>query len=139
MNPVASIDYRETELWGRAKAVLVETYRLTAGWPEDGKGLAEDIRSAVRLIVRSVPGAFKKGGITGNVHLQMAQPHFAELEAMMEAAEALSFVAAGHFAPLAELLAPVEAELRELAQASREHARELRQRSRFDPFGDDED
>ena len=122
---MASVNYKESELWLRAKTLLIETYRLTQGWPEDGKDLAKDIRTCARLIVRSVPSAFRKGGITGNVHLKMSGGQFAEFEALCEAAEALRFVEPTLLRPLLDLAAPIQAEYRDLAKAAQQHAREL--------------
>jgi hypothetical protein len=122
---VASIDYKETALWQRAKALLVETFRLTRGWPEDGKDLSDDLRACVRQIVKSVPGAFKRNGISGNVHVQMLGGLIAELEALCEAAEALRFVEPEQLQPLLQLSLPMQTELRDLAKASRERTREL--------------
>lgn len=137
---MASINYKETELWQRAKALLTETYRLTQGWPDDGKDLANDIRSTVRQMVRAVPNAFKKGGITGNVHLRMSKGQFAELDALCEAAEALRFVESKSLRLLIDLSGPIEAEFGDLAKASQEHARELmKKRTRLFGGGFDED
>jgi hypothetical protein len=122
---MASVDYKETELWLNAKTLLIETYRLTQGWPEGGKDLAKEIRGLARQIVKSVPNAFKKGGIAGNVHLRMTKGNFAEFEALCEAAAALGIVEPTHFQPLQGLLGPVQAEFSALGRASREHAREL--------------
>lgn len=137
---MASVSYKETELWLRAKSLLIETYRLTQGWPEDGKDLAKDIRTSVRQIVRSVPNAFKKGGITGNVHLRMSTGQFAELEALCEAAEALRFVEPTLLQPLLELSVPIQAEFRDLAKAAQERARDLmKKRTSLLGVGLDED
>ena len=123
-----------------SEGLLIETYHLTQGWPEDGKDLADDIRSSVRHLVRSVPSAFKKGGFGGNIHLKMSNGLFAEIEALCEAAVALGYVEPATLKPLTELLAPIRAEFSELAKASQEHARELmKKRSSFLGDGLDEE
>jgi hypothetical protein len=135
------IDYRETELWEHAKALLVETYRLTLAFPPEGKDLANDIRGNVRYLVRVVPNAFKKGGISGNMHLDMAKGQVAELEGLCECAEVLGFAPPGSLSTLVERAAPIRQKFRELSQEARQHANELmRKRSSMDNyFGDEGD
>ncbi|HZH97933.1 MAG TPA: hypothetical protein VEX38_03100 [Fimbriimonadaceae bacterium] len=41
--------------------------------------MAKDIQGNVRYLVRVVPNAFKKGGIGGNVHLDMEKGQSAAL------------------------------------------------------------
>jgi hypothetical protein len=94
-------------------------------WPEDGKALAHDLHFVCRGILRLVPNAHKKGGITGNVQLRMFQGQSAELEALCEVAEALGYAESESLKPLTDLANAMQQEFDALAKIAREHAREL--------------
>lgn len=136
------VNYRETQLWADAKAFVLEVYRVTSNWPDEGQDLAKDLRGIARTVVRTVPGAFKKGGITGNVHLQMSRGSFGELEALTEVAVALGFLEPTSSDGIRGLANPVEAKFRELGAEAKKQASEM-MRNRTSLFGggglDDDD
>lgn len=125
LNNMAAFNYKETELWHNSKAFLIETYRLTQDWSENGKDLADSIRSLAQHVVRSVPNAFKKPGISGNYHLDLSISHLSELDALCDVAEALGFVEVGTFDPLLAMAEPIRAEFKALDKAAKLRAQEL--------------
>lgn len=137
------VDYRETQLWADARALILEVYRATSNWPEDGRDLANDLRGVARTIARTVPGAFKRAGIAGNVQLQMAKGSFGELEALAEIAVELGYLEAAVPDRVRELAIPIEAKFRELSVEAKKAATEMmRRRTSFlggADFDDDED
>ncbi len=136
------VNYRETQLWADAKAFVLEVYRVTSNWPDEGQDLAKDLRGIARTIARTVPGAFKIGGITGNVHLQMSRGSFGDLEALSEVAVALGFLEPTASDGIIVLANPIEAKFRELGAEAKKQASEM-MRKRTSLFGggglDDDD
>lgn len=132
------IDYKDTQLWADSKALALEVYRVTESWGPEAKELVQEIRGVLRSIIRGVPGAFKKAGLAGNIHLEMNRGHFAELALLLELAETLGYAETGSTRPALEAVAPVEAKFRELSRAAKDRAREL-MRQRTVPFGLDDD
>lgn len=134
------VNYRETPLWSDAKAFVLEVYRVTSNWPDEGQDLAKDLRLIARTVARTVPGAFKRGGI--NFPLQMARGTFGELEALLEVAVALGFLEPTSSNGLRDLASPIEAKFRELVSEAKKRESEM-MRNRTSLFGgggfDDDD
>ncbi|MBV6459796.1 MAG: hypothetical protein HONBIEJF_02949 [Fimbriimonadaceae bacterium] len=137
----AKVNYRETQLWIDAKALALEVYRLSANWPQEGQELATEIRGLARTVVRSVPNAFKKPGISGNFYLQLSRGSFAELEALLEIAVELGFLEPTASGKVQELAKPIEAKFSELAAEAKKHAKEMmhKRTSLFGGGGFDDD
>ncbi len=136
------VNYQETELWAEANALLLHAYSLTQTWPSEALDLAKELQQIVRSIVRAIPGAFKKGGITGNISLKMAGGNFAEFEALCAVAVSLGYLDSQAETYIKGMMSPVRARFRQLHQASKQHAKELMKKraSMFGgDFGDDDE
>ena len=133
-------DYKETEVWQRAKSLVLEAYRVTRSWPEAERGLADDLRSSARAIAKSVPRLVGRFGRAGLLTFKMSLSTVSDLEILCSVAVDLGIAEKGEFDRLTDLMQQLKAEFLVLGKAAREKAQEQRSKLMgLNWFDDDEE
>lgn len=135
-------NYRDSELWNDARALVREAYRVTQSWPDtECRGLTEEVRGSARAIAKLIPGAIrKKAGPAGRPMWTYAMHSFTDLEVVCTLATDLEFTDSSSTKKLLELCEIIHSQVKTLAREAREVAKEQRSKAfGMDIFEDDDD
>ncbi len=86
--------YRDLQVWQRSKALAVEIYRITAGFPQrDQYGLADQMRRAAVSIPSNIAeGHIRRSSRVFARHIDIALGSAAELSTQIEIARDVGYI-----------------------------------------------
>jgi four helix bundle protein len=100
--------YRDLKVWNAAMDLMVECYRLSAGFPADERfGLTSQLRRVALAIPANIAEGHGKSRRGYLYHVGIARGSYQEVETLILAAERLGFVSASRTEPSRELGDPV--------------------------------
>jgi four helix bundle protein len=114
-------DFRKLRAWISAKTYCVTLYDMTRRFPPDERfGLTSQMRRAARSICANLAeGCGYTGGRDSARFYQMAQGSSSESHSDLIIAQDLSFLDAGEFRKLEDLLVPTRKQISRLITVSR--------------------
>ena len=101
--------YRDLLVWQRGMDLVVETYKLTRGFPkEELYGLTSQVRRSALSIPSDIAEGQGRGvGAEFAHHLRISQGSLQELETQLRLAERLQYVSAAELQPVLATAAEV--------------------------------
>ena len=101
--------YRDLLVWQRGMDLVVETYKLTRGFPkEELYGLTSQVRRSALSIPSDIAEGQGRGvGAEFAHHLRISQGSLQELETQLRLAERLQYVSAAELKPVLATAAEV--------------------------------
>jgi four helix bundle protein len=107
--PMAIRDHRDLLVWQKAMELVVESYRLTAGFPKHEQfGLTSQLRRAAISIPSNIAEGHGRSATKAYLnHLSIACGSLKELETQLLIAHRLNYVAGDDIAPAVSLATEV--------------------------------